>query len=397
MANLYAVCEICKCRREKCSQPLGHKRSTGWVADWQPSRNERRIIKRFNSKLDNPKKQAEDTLAAWSTDRNRGNMGFLNPKGVTFYGVLADKYWTEHASVEGRHPERSTFYTVELSKEWIGIDRKVSPLTEDETKQFRQDMESVQRTLRAKGLAGATVNRYFNIIRSIFERGREWGLVKANPLEFVGRVQQEEPSPRFLEQADIDHLFLTATKLISFYDNPVEPEQKQRLIDFMTVLVHTGARPSSIEECSFDNGDVDFTNRVIRFTTYKGGAKKKKHQYWVPMDDDVFAIVHKRAEQNERHGLVFDTYNMRDLTKWVVAQSKLNDGKPENQHFTIYGLKHCYASHLLMSGASMKEVADLLGHTDGRMVQKHYGHLTMGHLRKVQSKINLTPTKLKVI
>lgn len=388
-------CEKCQRHRKYCNEQTAHKRNTAWVVDWKPSRNEPRIQKTFGSDLDNPKELAESQLRGWKTDRERGTLRLV--KGApTLFGPLADKYWLEHASVEGRKPERSTFYTVELAKGWIGIDRKVSPLTDDELKTFQNDMRTLQRKLRAEGLAGATVNRYFNIIRSIFERGREWGLVKVNPIEFVGRVQEDEPAVRFLEQKEINHLFETAAHLKDEEGKLIEPERIARLVDSMTTIFHTGARPSSIEECSFDNGDVDFTNRVIWFTTYKGG-QRKKHRYPVPMDDAMMSLVMRRAEVTGRKGLVFDTAGLRELQVMAIEQSKINEHKPENQRFTMYGLKHCYASHLLMRGATMDEVGALLGHTDGRMVRKHYGHLTIDHLRKIQDKINQVPAQLKVV
>lgn len=353
------------------------------------------MSKRFGPELDNPKKQAEDALAAWKTDRNRGELRFQK-EAITKFGILADKYWTDHASIEGRHPERSTFYTVQLTKQWLGETRKVGPLSAEELKTFQNDMRLLQRKLVAGGLTGATVNRYFNILRSIFERGRESGLIMVNPLEFVGRVQEDEPPVRFLEQEEIDRLFKAAENLHGS-DGPIDHARITRLMDFMTVISHTGARPSSIEACSWDQGDVDLTHRIIWFVTYKGGRKRKKHRYPVPIDDTLFDLLTRRAEVTKRRGFVFDCTSIRELEVMAIEQSKVNEGKPENMHFTMYGLKHCFASHLLMTGASIDEVGDLLGHTDGRMVRKHYRHLTLDHLRKVQNRINLTPAQLKVI
>jgi integrase len=43
---------------------------------------------------------------------------------------------------------------------------------------------------------------------------------------------------------------------------------------------------------------------------------------------------------------------------------------------TFHGLRHTYASLAIMSHASLLAVAGNLGHTDTRMIEKHYGHLT---------------------
>jgi integrase len=42
---------------------------------------------------------------------------------------------------------------------------------------------------------------------------------------------------------------------------------------------------------------------------------------------------------------------------------------------TFHELRHTYASGLVNAGCPLAFVAELLGHTDTRMVSKHYGHL----------------------
>ena len=39
-------------------------------------------------------------------------------------------------------------------------------------------------------------------------------------------------------------------------------------------------------------------------------------------------------------------------------------------------LRHCYASLAVMNGMPLMVVAKNLGHSDTRMVEKHYGHLS---------------------
>ena len=43
-------------------------------------------------------------------------------------------------------------------------------------------------------------------------------------------------------------------------------------------------------------------------------------------------------------------------------------------------LRHTYASHAIMNGAPLMVVAKNLGHTDTRMVEKHYGHLSASYI-----------------
>jgi integrase len=50
---------------------------------------------------------------------------------------------------------------------------------------------------------------------------------------------------------------------------------------------------------------------------------------------------------------------------------------------TFHVLRHTWASHRVMAGAPIMVVAQVLGHADTRMVEKHYGHLAPSYVRDV--------------
>ena len=47
---------------------------------------------------------------------------------------------------------------------------------------------------------------------------------------------------------------------------------------------------------------------------------------------------------------------------------------------TFHELRHTYASRLVMAGAPLAVVAAQLGHSDTRMVEKHYGHMSTSYV-----------------
>jgi integrase len=49
-------------------------------------------------------------------------------------------------------------------------------------------------------------------------------------------------------------------------------------------------------------------------------------------------------------------------------------------HLTFHGLRHTYASRLVMKGVPLHVIAAQLGHSDTRMVEKHYGHLAPNYV-----------------
>ncbi len=60
----------------------------------------------------------------------------------------------------------------------------------------------------------------------------------------------------------------------------------------------------------------------------------------------------------------------------ALANNRARIEPPINFH----GLRHTWASHAVMNGVPLLVVAKNLGHSDTRMVERHYGHLTASYL-----------------
>ena len=71
---------------------------------------------------------------------------------------------------------------------------------------------------------------------------------------------------------------------------------------------------------------------------------------------------------------------MRTSWNTVVRKTKIKD-------FRFHDLRHSTASYLAMNGASLLEIADILGHKTLQMV-KRYSHLSEDHKADVLERMN---------
>jgi len=72
--------------------------------------------------------------------------------------------------------------------------------------------------------------------------------------------------------------------------------------------------------------------------------------------------------------------HLRDPWKKALTAAQIDD-------FRFHDLRHSAASYLAMNGASLVEIADILGHKTLSMV-KRYSHLSEAHTASVVSSMN---------
>ena len=361
MINVYRYCKACLTKADKCPLPDSHRAQNKQVyaADYKLHK---RIRAQFKEGI--TKEQAYAEVYAKVTDYNRGIL-IPTDKGKTPFKEIIQRYDVEHIQENSRHPNGSVKTYLKVLKEMLG-ELPIGSITFDQIEGARNKFKETT------GSSNANVNRCFSVCKTLMRRAVEWGHIQKSPAQFLKELPTTETKPRFLTVEEIQRLRACI--------------KDQRLSDYVTVLLHTAIRPINIKGLRWEN--VDMANKVIHITTHKG---RRPRTYSVPMDGEVERVIQRRFKESKGLGFVLDTSNVRKLADQAIIDSKINENRAHKDRFTIYGLKHSYISHLLMKGESVFDVARLVG-VSVAMIEKHYGHLTMEHLRGVQSQVNLTPS-----
>jgi integrase len=130
-----------------------------------------------------------------------------------------------------------------------------------------------------------------------------------------------------------------------------------------------------------------------RLTTPKNGRERQ-----VPLSDELVATL--KGHRHLRGSLVFCHRDGKSLTKgetkWPLWSACTKAGL---RKIGWHSLRHTFASHLVMRGAPMKAVQELLGHQSFEMTMR-YAHLSpdvrkdaVRLLDSVQVYGNLTATR----
>jgi integrase len=306
-------------------------------------------------------------------------------QSATFERLTDARRWvqdTESAIREGRH-----FKTAEAKRHTLAeaIDRYVAevlphrPLSAaDRTQQLRwwkqeigvkvlADVNSVLISDYRNRLATATlpngktrspgtVNRYLAALSHLLTIAvKEWGWLRENPMASVGKMKEPPGRIRFLNDDERPRL-LEACKTS---DSPY-------LYPLVVLTLSTGMRRN--EALGLRWQAIDLKRKMILIGTTKNGQPKG-----MPLQSLALRLITELHAKRDDSEFVFpnpDGSRPLDIrTAWETARKRAGI-----ENFRFHDLRHSAASYLAMNGASLMEIADVLGHKTLAMV-KRYAHI----------------------
>jgi integrase len=146
-------------------------------------------------------------------------------------------------------------------------------------------------------------------------------------------------------------------------------------------------RKSEILGLAWERIDLS-TSRITLYQTKSGKPRG------VPMNRAVYdALVSLQPDATHRSGLVFRRSIDRAWRQIRRAVSTALD-RAGIKDFRFHDLRHTAASHMVMRGAHLKDVQEILGHADIKMTMR-YAHLSPAHLRSTVDRLD-GPTGVEV-
>lgn len=226
-------------------------------------------------------------------------------------------------------------------------------------------------TKRGEYRSNATINRFLASLSICFAYGvRDLGWLNENPCLHVRRPQEPSGRVRFLSDAERARLIKEALTDVS----------ASRIYPFIVIALSTGMRSSEITRLQWP--EVDLRNRRVILNKTKNGERRSvplaKQAYEMLRDMGKVRKIDSDYVLTQKDGKT--PYNPRKAWLRIIEKAKIND-------IRIHDLRHSAASYLAMEGATLLELAEILGHKTLAMV-KRYAHLTEGHTAKIMEKMN---------
>ena len=222
---------------------------------------------------------------------------------------------------------------------------------------------------RAK--SAATVNRYLASLSAMFTTiVREWGWVEQNPASKVSRLREEPGRVRFLSDEERDRL-LKACKASS----------NKCLFTIVVVALSTAARKSEIMNLRWR--DIDLDRGIARLEKTKNRERRA-----LPLTHVALDLIRARYKEGKTKADHFVFPNSEGDRPMFIEQHWLSALESADiEDFRFHDLRHSAASSLAMNGATLAEIAEILGHKTLQMV-KRYAHLSEQHTADVVERMN---------
>ena len=302
---------------------------------------------------------------------------------LTFGAFIKDKY--EGWAMDNLKAPEATLYILASNFGFLN-DTPLDQITIDQVEQWRSRRKK-------DGLKSSSLNRRVTALKAAINWAVKRNIIENHPLAKLERLSERDSDTKVryltgeererlmaaldareeeMRQARSSHAEFNETREYEPIRQFKEGEFVDHLKPIILLSLSTGIRRHAV--FSLEWGDVNFTDGTIMV---RAAASKNDRLYYVPMNALAFDTISQWRGQS-RHtspgslvfpspqtGKVMDNCN----TAW---ENLLERAGIEN--FRWHDMRHDFASQLVMKGADLNTVRELMGHADMKMTLR-YAHL----------------------
>jgi integrase len=231
--------------------------------------------------------------------------------------------------------------------------RMLCQISENEISEFR-DAEFERNS-------AVSANKYHKILRAVFKHGIALGAAILNSAGNIPLLNEEEHERNcYLLPSDLDKL--------------VEASRRTRAKYYMPAIIYLGAEHGACRQEILDllwsKINFEYAQRGI-ITFFRTKNRKERTEYLMHRTRNALMewrdhqewMRHRRKIRDHGPGYVFCRLNGEPMKRFDKSWSEAcRMAGIANLHF--HDLRHTFCSNLLLSGADIKEVKEMIGHAD---------------------------------
>ena len=246
-----------------------------------------------------------------------------------------------------------------------------------------------------EGRKAGGVNRPISALKALLNKAVKWKVIEQNPITDLAPLTEDtSASIRFMDSEEEQRLIqaLDRRQKVQIKErnqhnawkaarglSPLPTLSIQTYTDYLLPMVltaiNTGMRRGELFDLQVEDIDLKGSTLTVRGDISKSGKTRE-----IPLNQKAHAVLKKWIQENKlmKGGLVFSSpvtgkrfNNINKSWKGVIRDAQLEDVR-------FHDLRHTFASNLVMRGANLYTVKDLLGHANIETTQR-YAHLAEAH------------------
>lgn len=354
------------------------KRGVTWELNWYEPGGKQKT-RRFKKKKDAVAEEGKiRSLIA------EGRYLDIKPDYPTTLGQLIDEY-TVHFGHQPSYKSWKT-YVLDRFKQSMGEDTRIASIKYVDLERYKVDIS--QKLTKNGGVRQpSTINKELSAIHHMFQKAVEWEMLDINPFDRGGSylLKCDNQRLRYLSEEEIFRLLDVCPKHLGW---------------IVECALNTGMRQGEILNLQWSQ---------IRggFIYLDGSMTKNGKPRQIPINErmsEVFReiLAHRQLKSPyvftyaKSEDKLVGTKPVRNPKKLTPAPQRINSIKTsfrsavkaaEIEDFRFHDLRHTFASHMIMRGASLKNVQEILGHETLDMTLR-YAHLSQEHKQQAVQLLN---------
>ena len=214
-------------------------------------------------------------------------------------------------------------------------------------------------------LKNATINRYKAALSVVFSYACRYFDLPENPVRLIPSRPENNQRTRYLSTSERVKLF-----------GACKASHWSKLYLIVLMAITTGARKGELLNLTWQ--DLDFERQTAFVKVTKNGQPKM-----LPLTVEVIAELVKFMQDD---GLIFGSIIKEGVPYCFTKRWQAALKSADIKDFRFHDLRHTTASYLAQNGASLLEIADVLGHKQIQMT-KRYSHLCIDHKSKLINRV----------
>jgi len=230
-----------------------------------------------------------------------------------------------------------------------------------------------------EGAKKATINREVAALRNIYNQAMEWGDAEKNPTKGV-KPYKEPPEKMWVLTPEQEE------KLLERLGK--EPGRKY-VRDVVEIGLYSGARLGeilSLQKVQIAEG----------LSSFHVPAEKSKsgHERTVPIPSNLKGIFRAAIKGKGLEEYLFPAENggPQDSIRWWFLKGIKDCGlgrektDKTTERFRFHDLRHTFITRMVVEGADLATVAEIVGHVDLKMMRRYY-HPTPEHMTESMERV----------